>query len=183
MFFPNNMLQHEIKLFKNFPSEVQEPTQRQELTVDKLSQVCSIDPELTKKLMIYICKGIGFFLRTENKSVAIDFKLTNNECVLFEPEKVSMVDRKDCFGAFTLKDPRLASGFVKRSQRYNISDLMKASTGLINSPQTPRRGLFSLKQHALAQLPSDEKVIEEEEEQQSIRSKARSLSIQVARVS
>jgi hypothetical protein len=77
--------------------------------------------------------------------VALDLKLTSNECVLLDSEKVSMVDRKDCFGAFTMKDPSSGVGFVKRSQRYNLNEIMKTSTGLINSPHTPRRGLFTLR--------------------------------------
>ena len=36
-FIPSNLLQQEIKIIKHFPTKLKEPTQRQELTLDRLA--------------------------------------------------------------------------------------------------------------------------------------------------
>ena len=70
---------------------------------------------------------------------------------------VVMVDRKDAPG-LGMDLNQNGQGFVKRSQRYNLNDYMKNSSGLINSPQSPARAIHALRANALAQLPGNDSV-------------------------
>ena len=57
--------------------------------------------------------------------MVIDLKLPSNEVVVFNRHDVSMPDRKDVSGFGSGVFDRKNSGFVKRSQRYNLNDIMK----------------------------------------------------------
>ena len=46
-FYPGVQLQQELRLNKGFPSQLKEPMQRQELTLSKLAQVCSLSDQMT----------------------------------------------------------------------------------------------------------------------------------------
>jgi len=50
-FFPSAVLQQETRIFKKYPTNLKEPTQRQELTLSKLAQVCSLPEDVTHKIL------------------------------------------------------------------------------------------------------------------------------------
>jgi len=41
-----------------------------------------------------ICKGIGHYLRTEQKTVVIDLGLQTNEFIIFESDSIAFIDKK-----------------------------------------------------------------------------------------
>ena len=57
-FYPSFMMQQETRFVKQYPSSVKEPAQKQELTLSRIAQVCSISEDLARKLLNAICKAI-----------------------------------------------------------------------------------------------------------------------------
>lgn len=57
-FYPSALFQQELRIFKKFPQNLKEPTQRQEFTLAKLAQVCSLSEEVTHKILLHIGKGV-----------------------------------------------------------------------------------------------------------------------------
>ena len=50
-FFPSAILANESRIFKKYPTDLKEPCQRQELTLNKLAQVCSLSEQVTHRLL------------------------------------------------------------------------------------------------------------------------------------
>mmetsp|Transcript_27132 Transcript_27132/g.33706 ORF Transcript_27132/g.33706 Transcript_27132/m.33706 type:complete len:151 (+) Transcript_27132:177-629(+) len=92
-FFPSPLFQQELRVFKKYPSNLKEPTQRQEFTLSKLAQVCSLSEEVTHKILLQIAKTIANFVRQERKQVIVDLKLPSNEVLHFTGEAVLMTER------------------------------------------------------------------------------------------
>ena len=57
-FYPSGTLAAQVNIFKNLPSAMKEPTQRQELLLSKLAQICSLSEEMTSKLLAAIGRSI-----------------------------------------------------------------------------------------------------------------------------
>ena len=121
-------------------------------------------------------------MRQERKQVMIDLKLPSNEIMHFTGDAVVMTERSqlkdllDMTSSFVKTSP-----FVKRSQRYDIAELMNSQKGVLNSPalhSNSRR----LDAESLQSLPGGQYHTEDRHDRQSMRSK-RSLSINVGKVS
>ena len=54
-----------------------------------------------------ISKGIGHFLRNENKQVIIDLGLTTNELLVFEDGNVTFVDKKSIRDSLVINSGQL----------------------------------------------------------------------------
>ena len=50
-FYPCSILVQETRISKKYPTQLKEPTQRQELTLAKLAAVCSLTEDVTHKIM------------------------------------------------------------------------------------------------------------------------------------
>jgi hypothetical protein len=57
-FIPSTLLQQETKVFKSQTMDVKEPTQKQELHIARIAQVCQISEELTQQILKLINKAI-----------------------------------------------------------------------------------------------------------------------------
>ena len=57
-FYPSGTLGAQVGIHKNLPTNLKEPTQRQELLLNKLAQICSFDESLTSKLLAAIGRSI-----------------------------------------------------------------------------------------------------------------------------
>lgn len=57
-FYPCFLLQQETRLTKQYPTSVKEPAQKQELTLTRMAQICSVSEDMTRKLLSCICKAI-----------------------------------------------------------------------------------------------------------------------------
>ena len=57
-FYPAMKLQQELRYNIKYPTKLPEPCQRQELTLAKIAQVCSLSEEVAHKILAYICKAI-----------------------------------------------------------------------------------------------------------------------------
>jgi len=57
-FYPAIALQQELRLSKMPPAQLKEPTQRQELSLTRLAQVCSLSEGMTHVILQAICKSI-----------------------------------------------------------------------------------------------------------------------------
>lgn len=162
---PGNILAQETRCHRQMPSKIQEPAQRQELSLTKIATVCQLKEDLAGQIMVLICKGIGHFLRTEGKTVVVDLNLTSNEFVMFEGDQVSFVDKKSMRDSIVLNSfDRSSMGPFDRTRK------------------TPGR----LQQNTIVKVPNGEspKAVEQdkksryvEDDTKSVRSQARSLSI------
>ena len=82
------------------PSKMQEPIQRQDLTLSKLALVSQLSEQTAHQVMIQICKAIGHYLRNEIKTVMLDLGLPSNELLVFEDSIVYFVDKNKIKDAF-----------------------------------------------------------------------------------
>ena len=57
-FYPSIQFQQDVRIFKKYPTLLKEPTQRQEMTLSRLAQVCSLAEDVTHKLLQTISKSI-----------------------------------------------------------------------------------------------------------------------------
>ena len=57
-FYPAIQLQQELRLAKQYPTYLKEPTQRQELTLARLAQVCSLSDQVTHRILQAVGKSI-----------------------------------------------------------------------------------------------------------------------------
>jgi hypothetical protein len=100
----------------------------------------------------------------------------------FNGDSVVMTERNQLKDLLELNSPFVKSSpFVKRSQRYDIAELMNSQKGVLNSPAVHSNGR-RLDADSLHQLPGGQFQTEVKADMQSMRSK-RSLSINVSRVS
>lgn len=62
-FYPSSLFSQELRVFKKYPTNLKEPTQRQEMTLSRLAQVCSLSEEVTHRILLAIGKAIAHYLR------------------------------------------------------------------------------------------------------------------------
>jgi hypothetical protein len=151
------------------PAKMQEPIQRQELTLSRLALVSQLSEQTTNQVMIQICKAIGHYLRNEIKTVMLDLGLPSNELLVFEDSNVSFVDKKK------MKDALIYTSGPKSTQIVN--DTQSSIFGR-SSRVRARLGANTIKilDSNIADIPKHRY---QDDETKSVRSAARSLSIQV----
>ena len=57
-FYPTNLLTGETKIVQKIPTVHKEPQQRQELTLERIAQFCSLSEDVTLRLLTLISKSI-----------------------------------------------------------------------------------------------------------------------------
>lgn len=110
------------------PTNLKEPTQRQEMTLTKLAQVCSLSEEATHKVLLTVCKGVAHFVRQQNRQTTIDLKLPSNEVLHFTTDSVLMTERDRIVGLVqTINKLQPKSPLGHRGQRrYDLADALSA---------------------------------------------------------
>ena len=59
-----------------------------------MSQVLQLTEAQSSQVMQAICKGIGHYVKNENKTVCFDIGLGENLVICFDQEQCSVVDKK-----------------------------------------------------------------------------------------
>ena len=57
-FYPSISFQNTLGIVKQYPTQLKEPTQRQEMTLSRLASICSLSDEVTHRLMQAVAKSI-----------------------------------------------------------------------------------------------------------------------------
>ena len=108
-------------------------------------------------ILVYHFAFQGYFLRQERRPVYLDLKLPSNEILLFEGDTVTMTERQQMYGfgggggggggiaGLQGEHKSFRVPFVKKSERYDLKEIMKNGESVLNSPALAANRLNSNK--------------------------------------
>ena len=174
-FIPSHQMQLETGLSRAMPNRLQEPCQRQELLLNKIASITQLSENTVHQILILTGRAIGHYLKTDKRPVSLDFGLSTNEVLLFENESIQLIEKQ------LLRDQTNMQGTDSRNAQTLQSSLKKRMFG--NSLRAAI-AIGKLTADALSSYSPKSKGSKfstaGKDDQRSIRSNTRSLTISIA---